>query len=95
MQMVNLLATMAPAIYDEPITVLRDPLLFGDVPGYYEQVTEDRFIIRGYIIDHGNRLVGNDQNMGRCLGLNIPERGYPVILENNIGWNFPVYDSGE
>ena len=57
-----------------------------------EQVSEELLITRVHSRDIGARLARDDQDMGRGLGLNVPEGERLFVLVDDVGGNFLVDD---
>jgi hypothetical protein len=87
-QMKDLLMPVRTTVDNEPVAILRNALLFSYLFSHDEHVTEHGFIVGGHIIDGGNKLVGDNQDMDWGLRTNISKRRDLLILKNNIGRYF-------
>jgi hypothetical protein len=58
-------------IEEELITGLVNAMFSGHLLGHNYQLSEDFFIRIGKIVDTANMLFGNNQQMNRCMGMNI------------------------
>ena len=66
------------------------PLLPGYLAGHQQQVAQQRLILCFCIGQLGNRFLGDHQEVGGRLGIDIPESQTLVVFENDIGGNLPV-----
>ncbi len=64
----------------------------GDFGSFEKQMTENHVIGGSGLSDAGNGSLRNDQNMDRCLGLDVFEGDHQIVLIDNIGRGFPVHD---
>ena len=90
MHVKNFLARVGPTVQDEPISRLVDPLFLSEPGGHQDHAAKRRLVRFGHVGDGRNRLVGDDENVGGCLGLDIPERRNQIVLIDEIGGNFPA-----
>lgn len=69
--------------------------LAGDLFGHQEDVSDGGFVIRGEIIQRGDVLLGDDQDVCRGAGVDVPEGQANVVLENGFGRDLPGDDLAE
>ena len=62
-----------------PVSV-GQPLLLGHLPGHQEQVPQQLSVTILRLLDHGDPLPGDDQEVDRSLGRNVIEGNTLVIL---------------
>ena len=93
MQMEHSLAGTGPVVHVE--AEIRQPFLFSHPAGHQQQVPEQGLIRLFSIGQLGNRLLGDYQEMGGRLGIDIPKGQTLVVFENDIGRDLPVDDLGE
>jgi hypothetical protein len=89
MHVKDLLATVGTAVQDQSVPRLVDPFFFSETGRHPDHAAESRLIGIGHVSEGWNRFVGNNQNVGRSLGLDVPERRYQLILIDEIGGHFP------
>ncbi len=90
MDVKNFLACVGPTVQDEPVSRLVDPLLLSEPGGHPDHAAKRRLVRFGDVGDGRNRLVGDDENVGGCLGLDIPKRCHQLVLIDEVGGNFPA-----
>lgn len=88
MNMEHFLTAVAVAVHYQAVAVIRNPFLLRDFGCHGDHMTQNLFIFRSDIIHGRNKMIGNNQNMRRCLRGNITERRDAVILINDIRRNF-------
>src|SRR6516225_47636 len=65
---------LRPGVEDHPVPGLADPLVLGDL------VRQDRHLVQQTVVGPGERgqipvvVLRDDQHMGGCLGVDVPER---------------------
>jgi len=95
MKVGNLLSSIAPGIDDQAIATLRQTLLLSDATRGQEQVPEQLQIFGLCPLDTHEFLAGDDQEMGRRLGINIPDGDAVLVLVHTLGGDLPLDDAGE
>ena len=95
MKMRDTFPTVWSIINNQPETEFMQTFLSGDGLCNEDQVAEKRLIF-----DLGSRdtryfLFRNDQNVDRCLGLDVVESQTKIVLMDDPGWNFTGDDLGE
>ena len=75
--------------------ILGNALLLCQLRRDDEQMAQVGLIHRSDVVDRGDGFVGNNQYMGRCLGVDVPERGDPIVLKNDIGRHFAANNFAE
>ena len=71
----------------EPIGI-GNPLIHRDPVRRQQQVAQQQAIVLSGIRQHGDRLFGDDEDMDRGLGIDVPEGQTQVIFINDIGGDF-------
>ena len=79
----------------KPVRTLNDLTEDDKALGGEQNVPGQRFIVFGQVVEGSHVLLGDHQEMHRCLGGNIVEGQYLVILVNDIRGYFSVDDLGE
>ena len=77
---------------NETVTGLVQFRLAGDFLGGGKKVAEDAMVFRRHGRMASMVLFGNEKNMDRGLGGNVPEGEHVVILVDNVGYDFTVED---
>lgn len=80
MQMGNRLAAIASVVDDEAKTAFSEAQTVGDFRRLQKQMAQGLLVLRGRFGHPGNRLLGNDQNMKRSLGIDVPKGVDQLIL---------------
>ena len=94
MKMEDLLACFGTVIDHQPEGITT-ALISGNFSVDRQQMAEERFIRRLGVGKHGQGLLGNDQDMDRGLGVDIPESQAAFILMDYVGRYLPVDDLAE
>ena len=89
------LAAILIAVHNHPIAVFRDTFAFSYFPGRKEQFSDEFAVLRLQVIHGCDMLLGNDQRMQGCLGIDVPEGQNVVRFVDDIGRDFPVNDFQE
>lgn len=95
MNVIYFLTPVVPAVKDKTVAVLCEAFLTGDIRGGQENVPCKFLVVFLKIVHRWNRFLGNDQDMGGSLGLDIPKGKDKVILVDFVTGNFPVDDLGK
>jgi hypothetical protein len=95
MDVKDFLARVSPTVQDEPVSRLVDPIFLSEPGGHPDHAAKRRLVRFGHVGDGRNRLVGDDENVGGRLGLDIPERRHQLVLIDKIGGNLPADDLRE
>ena len=61
----------------------------------HEQVPQHGFVLLTDVVDRGDELVGNDQNVHGALRVDIAERRHALVLKHDIGRHFAADDFAE
>ncbi len=84
MEMRDGLASIAAVVDDQSEAGLAKPQIPGDFRSLEEQGAEQRSVLGSGLIHARNRLLGNDQNVGGGLGMNVAKRQYRVVLIDDV-----------
>jgi hypothetical protein len=85
------LAGIAATITDHTIAIFQ-PLCLGNLGDHSKNMSYNGAVFGCYSVHTVQMQFGNHQDMGRCLGGNIPESQDFVILVHLGGWDVPGYD---
>jgi hypothetical protein len=92
MQVGDRLTGIMPLIDDEAVPARLDPLQASELRGDPNQPAHDLIVACDSGCCARDVLVGNDQDVGRCLGRDIPERGHSLLPVQLVGWNLTAHD---
>ena len=92
---VDLLPAVAVAVHDEAITIFGDARLAGQLAGHGEHPAKSQLMLGFHVVDGGDQGIGDDQNMGLGLGLNIPECGDQIVLIQDVSRDLFTDDFAE
>ena len=90
-EMVDRLSTVL-AIVDHKSVAVSKSLLLGHLLGYQEKVSQELSVSLLRILDHGDPLAGDHQEVDRSLGADVIEGHALVILMDKLGWDGAVKD---
>ncbi len=71
MDVKDFLTRVGPTVQDEPVSGFVDPRFLGEPGGHPDHAAKRRLVRVGHVGDGRNRLVGDDENVGRSLRLDI------------------------
>jgi len=91
MQVGHCLAALRPVVDHQP-EALTQAQVAGDVACGEQEVSEDRLIGIRSLANPGNEPLRNDQQMDRCLGVDVADHDALRILVLNGGRDLPVDD---
>jgi len=94
MQMRDCLSSQFLAIDDEPIPVLNVQFL-GEFSGHDMQMAQERDVFFFEIGVSRDHLPGDDEHMGRRLGIDVSKSQALIILINDVRRDFLVYNLQE
>jgi hypothetical protein len=80
------------AVGNQPVPVGINTFPSGQVVRHKLNLTQNRPVAFGDVIETCDMLFGDDQNMDRRLGIDIPERQNLVVFKNDIRWNLLFYN---
>ena len=80
---------------DQAVTTLGDTFFVRDGVDHFEHVPRELLVFFGDLIHSWNVFFRNDQDVGRCNGVDIPECENLLILIDNCRWNLPIDDFAE
>ncbi len=92
MDVKDFLACVGPTVQDEPVSRFVDPRFLSEPGGHPDHAAKRRLVRVGHVGECRNRLVGDDENVGRRLGLDIPKRRHQLVLIDDIRGNFLADD---
>jgi len=87
MQVIYGLSAIRSVVDDDPVAVGQPHLRCYPFGGQH-QVSQQGMILGFGVRQLGDRLFGDDQNMHRSLGMDIPKGDRQIVFVNNIRWNF-------
>jgi len=79
----------------DPKTVLGEALLVSDLPGRPEEVAEQFLVVLPGIRETPDPGLGDDQDVDRGLGRDVPESQAVVVLVDPIRGDLPAEDLGK
>ena len=86
------LAGAPVTIEHQTVTILIDTLVSGDLLCHQHHSAGYFHVLFIEVIDGRDVLSGYDQNMRRCLRIDISEREYVVVLVDFVTGNFTIPD---
>lgn len=89
---VNGLPPCPVAIHNHPIALFGDALLPGEFGGGQEQLSHQFGMLVLNVIDGPYRLLGNDQDVGWGLGVDVAKSEQFVRFQYDVGRDFAVDD---
>ena len=95
MQVEYHLSAVSIAVHDQAITVLGDAFLVGQLGGHQKHLSNQFSVLRFDVVHGSDMGFGNDQDMCRRFGGDIPERQQVVRFVHDVGGNFPIDDLQE
>lgn len=95
MQMVDDLTAFLIDVADQPVALLGDPLFVGKLFGDQHHVGDQRTVIIREIVGRGDLFVGNDEDMGRRLGIDVSEAGDQIVFVDDVSGGVAGNDLGE
>ena len=94
-KVVDRLATPATDIRDQPEATIGDAFAAGEIGGDAEQATEERAVRLGQLQRRPDVATGDEQDVGRSTGRDVPERDDQVIRVEEVGRHRTVRDAAE
>jgi hypothetical protein len=70
-------------VYDHPIAV-PEVLILGYLAGHQEEVAQQASLLFRSFSKSRDVFLGDDQDMGRCLRVDIPKRHCLIVLTNDV-----------
>ncbi len=95
MDVEDLLARVGPAVQDEPVSRLVDSLFLSEPGSHPDHATKRGLVRLGHVGDGRNGLIGDNENVGRRLRLDIPTSRHQFVLIDKIGGDFASDDLRE
>jgi len=95
MQVKHFLPGVSPVVDHQPVAALGDALFAGNLGCDNEHTPQRRFVFRGRVVDGGDGLIGDDQDVNGRLGVDVSESRHLVILVNDVGGDFAFDDFAE
>src|SRR5919199_4273855 len=78
-------------VENRAVTVCQ-PLVGGNFLRYQEQVSDERFVFLGQVVERGDGLAGHNQDVRRRLGIDVAQGHAPVILIKDLPRLLSVHD---
>src|SRR6185312_12311566 len=95
MQMEHRLPAILVAIDHGAIPLFGEALLLGVIRRRQQQLAEQLGLVRGDIVQRGQRLLRDEQHMHGSLRIEVAERQYIIVLVNDVGGNLATDDLAE
>lgn len=90
MDMKHALPRLVVGVHHQPVTMLGEALLCGELFGGEKQLADQHGIIALQIIDRGDMFARNDQDVGRRLGVEITKGDDIPIFIDLGGWDLAI-----
>ena len=84
--MENHLPSMLPRVDDQAVASLINALLLDNLASEAKQVTHQRLILGGQIVDRGNVFIGDNQDVGGRHRVDIAEGGGLLVRVDDLSW---------
>jgi hypothetical protein len=94
-QVVHDLTTLRPCIAGDTIATLPVPQALPEEPRDPDTVSNDRFVFRLETCDGLDVALGDDQQMDRCLRIEVLEGEHLLVLKFDLGRGFSGDDTAE
>src|SRR5690606_29340070 len=94
-QVIDLLPAVRVAVDDQPVAVLGDALLAGQVARHHEHPADQRRVFVSDVVGGGNDLVRDDQDVHRCARVDVAKGGDLFILIEDVRGQFAGRDAFE
>ena len=88
------LVGVAVAVDQQPISAFGNAFLLGNYRGNGKHMADQLLIFGRNIIDRGDFLVGDNENVGGGLGFDVAKSSHLVVLVDNVAGNFAFDDFG-
>ena len=92
--MIDGLAALRAGVDHQSIALMQ-PFAFGNLRGGGDQAAHQIDIAGLHLVDRRQVSRGNDENVCRCLGLNVAKGYYARAAIDNFGRGFARYDLTE
>ena len=92
MKVVHCLTSVRTCVYNASETTCRKAFCSRHMPGDDQQVTQQGLIPFFDTLNTGQRFFRYDQNVDRCLGVDVAKRNTATIFVNDISGYFTAYD---
>jgi hypothetical protein len=79
-------------VEDDPVAALFYPHICGDGSGFGKDMTDDFLFIPGKVIESGEMVFGDEQDVNRRLGIDILESKDVFVFIDDISRNFFPYN---
>jgi len=87
------LACIGACIHNHPVPALSDPLFLRQLLGHQKQLSHQIDVVGAQVVHRGNVFRGDNKDVGRGLGADIPKRDDIGIGSNQIRRDLPVGNS--
>ena len=91
MDMEDFLTRLFFCVEDDTVAALVYPHFSGDGSGFGKDMTNDFFFILGEVIESGEMVFGDEQDVNRGLGIDILEGKDAFVFIDDSGRNFFPY----
>ncbi len=81
---IDALAREPAIVHDQAVARFGDRLIAGDIPGCDEELADQRRILLVQCFDGRDVAPGNDEDVRRRTGLDVPERDDVIVFMNNV-----------
>lgn len=95
MHVIDGLQGVGPAVDHRAVTALGDPKLFGQVLGYQVHAAKRLDIVFGDVGGRGDVATGDDEEVNRCLWLDILKGDHVFVGIHHFGRNLASRDAAE
>lgn len=92
--MVHRLPALFSGVDDDPIAVVQLPAA-GNVGGGSHQMAEQWGVFGGCLCLRGDVLFGDDQQVGRGLGINVGKTDTALVFVHTIRWDLSLDNFAE
>ncbi len=78
------LVAVGAGIHDEAVAAFNNALFGSELRDDGEHAASHGGVIRRKVICAGEVIIGDDEDMGGCKGIDIPKGGDPLVLKDLI-----------
>jgi len=89
------LAAVAALVEDEPIPIFGQAFVGGNLLGGGKEGGQSGRVLGSEVGHAAQMLVGNDEDVGGGLRVDVAKGGDQVILVDNFSWKLTAYDFAE
>ncbi len=95
MEVMDALPGIRPGVHHHAESARRHPVRGGELPGHLHGVSEGCLVFRPQRIDAGDMPAGDDQEMHRRLGRDVPESEHRFVAVDDVSGNVSAGDTAE